>query len=82
MSGIYEKMQSAVDAEISMISANTATQAESKAASTGVTREVTKTTNTVEKVARIEGDGVTDELVRLLGLRLKTEDNRMGESFA
>ena len=38
-------------------------------------------TKTVEKVARIEGDGVTGELVRMLGLRLKEEDNRVGDTL-
>ena len=81
MAGLSKQMQATIDAETNKIGFNAATQAESKAASSGVTREVTKTTNTVEKVAQIEGDGVTGELVRMLGLRLKTEDNRVGDSF-
>lgn len=81
LSGIYKKMQAAVDMESNKISSNAAAQAESKAASSGVTREVTNTNTTVEKVARIEGDGVTGELVRMLGLKLKDEDNRVGDSF-
>lgn len=81
MGGLSKKMQAAVDAETNKISFSAATQAESSAATSGVTREVYKSTNTVEKVAQIEGDGVTGELVRMLGLRLKTEDNRVGDSF-
>lgn len=81
MAGMSKKMQSAVDAETNKIGFNAATQAESKAASSGVTREVYKSTNTVEKVAHIEGDGVTGELVRMLGLKLKDEDTRVGDNF-
>lgn len=81
MAGLSKQMQAAIDAETHKISFNAAAQAEGKAASSGVTREVYKNTNTVEKVARIEGDGVTDELVRMLGLRLKDEDNRVGDSL-
>ncbi|MEG2097327.1 MAG: hypothetical protein RRY65_04095, partial [Pseudoflavonifractor sp.] len=81
MAGMSKQMQAAIDTETNKISLNAATQAESKAASGGVTREVHTNTKTVEKIAQIEGDGVTDELVRMLGLRLKTEDNRVGDSM-
>ena len=79
--GLVAQMQAAIDAETNKISLNAATQTEGKAANSGVTREVHTNTKTVEKVAQIEGDGVTDELVRMLGLRLKTEDNRVGDSM-
>ncbi len=51
------------------------------AVSSGITREVHNNTRTVEKVAQIEGDGLTGELVRLLRLRLKQEDKRVGAAF-
>ena len=47
-------------------------------ASAGITREIRNTTRTVEKVAHIEGDGLTGELIRLLRLRLREEDRRVG----
>lgn len=81
MDGWGKRMQAAVNAETGKISVNAATQAESRAASNGVTREVHTSTNTVEKVARLEGDGVTGELVRMLGLKLKEEDTRVGDNL-
>lgn len=81
MGGWGKRMQAAVNAETGKISVNAATQAEGRAASNGVTREVHTSTNTVEKVARLEGDGVTGELVRMLGLKLKEEDTRVGDSL-
>lgn len=81
MGGWGKRMQAAVNAETGKISVNAATQAEGRAASNGVTREVHTSTNTVEKVARLEGDGVTGELVRMLGLKLKEEDTRVGDNL-
>ena len=81
MDGWGKRMQAAVNAETGKISVNAATQAEGRAASNGVTREVHTSTNTVEKVARLEGDGVTGELVRMLGLKLKEEDIRVGDNL-
>ena len=81
MDGWGRKMQSAVAAETGKISVAAAAQSEGRAAAGGVTREVHNSTKTVEKVARIEGDGVTGELVRMLGLRLKEEDNRVGDTL-
>lgn len=81
MDGWGKRMQAAVNAETGKISMNAATQAEGRAASNGVTREVHTSTNTVEKVARLEGDGVTGELVRMLGLKLKEEDTRVGDNL-
>lgn len=51
------------------------------AAASGITREVHNNTRTVEKVAHIEGDGLTGDLIRLLRLRLKEEDRRVGLSL-
>lgn len=81
MGGWGKRMQAAVNAETGKISVNAATQAEGRVASNGVTREVHTSTNTVEKVARLEGDGVTGELVRMLGLKLKEEDTRVGDNL-
>lgn len=81
MDGWGRKMQNAVAAETGKISVAAAAQSEGRAAAGGVTREVHNSTKTVEKVARIEGDGVTGELVRMLGLRLKEEDNRVGDTL-
>lgn len=78
MAGLSQKMQAAVNAETSKISITAATQAEGNLASSGVTREVFKSTKTVEKVAQLEGDGVTGELIRMLNLRLKGDDRRTG----
>lgn len=81
MDGWGKRIQATVNAETDKISVNAATQAEGRAASNGVTREVHTSTNTVEKVARLEGDGVTGELVRMLGLKLKEEDTRVGDNL-
>lgn len=81
MDGWGKRVQAAVNAETGKISVNAAAQAEGRAASNGVTREVHTSTNTVEKVARLEGDGVTGELVRMLGLKLKEEDTRVGDNL-
>ncbi|MEG0764403.1 MAG: phage tail tape measure protein [Pseudoflavonifractor sp.] len=81
MAGLSRRMQAAVDAETGGVSLNAAAQAEGRAANSGVTREVRTSTNTVEKVAHIEGDGITGELVRMLGLRLKAEDKRVGNNL-
>ena len=81
LDGWGRKMQNAVAAETGKISVAAAAQSEGRAAAGGVTREVHNSTKTVEKVARIEGDGVTGELVRMLGLRLKEEDNRVGDTL-
>ena len=81
MGGWGSKLQAAVNAETGKISANAATQAEGRAAGNGVIREVHTSTNTVEKVARLEGDGITGELIRMLGLKLKEEDTRVGDNL-
>lgn len=82
MAGMSKRLQAAINAETNKISFNAAAQAEGRATNSGVTREVHTNNKTVEKVARIEGDGITDELIRLLGLRLKDEDWRAGTSLA
>lgn len=81
MDGWGKRMQDAVNMETAKISVNTAAGVEERAAERGVTREVHTSQRTVEKVARIEGDGMTDELVRMLRLRLKEEDDRVGETL-
>ena len=80
MSDFGQRMRSIVDSEVNKISYNAANQTTS-AMTNNVTREIHRT-NTVEKIARIEGDGITDELIRMLGLRLKAEERRTGVSFA
>lgn len=83
MAKFHRLAQETVDRETGKISANAAAAADGKAAASGVTREVhTNNNNTVEKVATVEGDGVTGELIRLLGLRIKAEDRRTGPSLA
>lgn len=81
LSAAYQKMQATVDVETGKIGFGAAAQAESKAANSGITREITNTSRTVEKVAQIEGDGLTGDLVRLLGLRLKDDRDRVGDDF-
>lgn len=81
MDGWGARMKSAVDAETQRISTAAATHAEGKASNGGITKEIHNNTKTVEKVARLEGDGLTGELVRMLGLRLKEEDNRVGDNL-
>lgn len=78
MADFHRRATAVVDAETSKITANVSTQADGRAAAQGVTREVHNTTRTVEKIATVKGDGVTDELVRMLGLRIEAEDRRRG----
>lgn len=78
MAGFHRRATAVVDAETNKITANISVQAEGRAAAQGVTREVHNTTRTVEKIATVKGDGVTDELVRMLGLRIEAEDRRRG----
>ena len=78
MDGWGKRMQAAVNAETGKITANVSAQADGRAAAQGVTREIHNTTRTVEKIATVKGDGVTDELVRMLGLRIEAEDRRRG----
>lgn len=82
MADFGRQMQATVDREVGKISANAAAQADGKAAAEGITKEVHNNTKTVEKVARVEGEGVTGELVRMLGLKIKAEDRRTGPSLA
>lgn len=82
MSDFGRKMQMAVDAETATVSANIAAQTDENIAKNQIVREVHTNNRTVEKIARVEGDGITDELIRLLGLKLKAEDRRAGMSFA
>ncbi len=82
MADFGRQMQATVDRETGKITANVAAQADGKAAADGVTREIRTNNRTVEKVARVEGDGVTGELVRMLGLKIKAEDRRRGVSLA
>lgn len=82
MADFHQRAAAVVDAETGMIAANVSAQADGKAAGQEATREVHNTTHTVEKVARIEGDGVTGDLIRMLRLRLKEEDRRVGDNPA
>ena len=81
MANMGRRMQAAVEAQTVRLGAGVAARAEGEAANSGITREVHNNTKTVEKVARLEGDGLTGELVRLLRLRLKEEDKRVGDSL-
>lgn len=47
----------------------------------GTTREVITNNRTVEKVARIEGDGLNNALVSRLRIRLRDEDARVGAAL-
>lgn len=78
MSGVSGRMQSAVAAEMGAISARAALGTGGSMA-----REIVTNNNTIrEKVVRVEGDGgISDELVRMLNLRLKAEDKRTGKSL-
>lgn len=78
MADFHRRATAVVDAEAGKITANVSAQADGRAAAQGVTREVHNTTRTVEKIATVKGDGVTDELVRMLGLRIEAEDRRRG----
>lgn len=82
LANFHRRAAAVVNEETGLIAANVSAQADGKAAAEGITREVRNTTRTVEKVARLEGDGITGELVRMLGLRLKEEDNRVGPNPA
>ena len=76
------RLQATVGAQTDRLAAAVSVRAAGAAPAPAVTKEIHNTTRTVEKVARIEGDGITDELIRLLGLRLKDEDWRAGTSLA
>lgn len=82
MENFHRLAQATVDRETGRLSANVAAQADGKAAAEGITKEVHTTNRTVEKVARVEGEGVTGELVRMLGLKIKAEDRRRGPELA
>ena len=81
MDDFGRRMRSAVDAETGRVSANMAAQAEGRNAANQVVREVHTNTRTVERVAQIEGDGITGELIRMLGLRLKEDGRLIGTSL-
>ena len=69
--------RAAVEAEAQRVSALSA----SAAPAPQVVREVQSHTRTVERVARLEGSGVTGELIRILGLKLAEEKARTGETL-
>ena len=79
---LSRKMKSAVDLELAKVSVSAALQAENVAIQGSVVKEVYKDTKTIEKVAQIEGDGLTGDLIRMLGLRLKEDQSNRGFSFA
>ena len=78
MGGVSGRMRSAVESEMGTISARAALGTGGSMA-----REIVTNNNTIrEKVVRVEGDGgISDELVRMLNLRLKAEDKRTGKSL-
>ena len=77
MTNVSGRLQRAVSSEIGSISARASAGIGSESA-----REIITNNNTVrEKVVRVEGDGITDDLVRLLNLRLKAEDRRTGTAL-
>lgn len=78
-SDFYKQMRTALEGENLSVSSRMGNVSATPAVST---REITNNTRTVEKVARVEGDGVTGELVRMLGLKIKAEDRRKGPSLA
>jgi phage-related protein len=78
MARLSKQMTSAVEAEIGAVSLEAAVQAEGARAQSGLTREIRETNNTIEKVVAVEGDGITGELIRMLGLKLKQEEKRVG----
>ena len=82
MADFHQRAAAVVNAETGKIAASVSAHTDGKAAAEGVTREIRNTSHTVEKVARLEGDGITGELIRMLGLRLKEEDNRVGPNPA
>lgn len=80
MAGMSRRMQATVDMQAGKVGLHAAAQAERTTAAQSV-REYHTTERTTEKVARVEGDGLTDELVRMLGLKLKAYDKRVGPSL-
>lgn len=78
MGDFHRRAAEAVNAETGKITANVSAHTEGKAAAQGITKEVHNNTRTVEKIATVKGDGITDELVRMLGLRIEAEDRRRG----
>lgn len=80
MRNFHTRAQAIVDGETGRISASISARAQQSTFG-GITREITNNNRTVEKVAHIEGDGVTGELIRMLNLRLKEENRRVGVSL-
>lgn len=81
MTRFHRLAQDTIDRETGKISISAAADADGKTAAQGITREVHTNNKTVEKIATVEGDGVTGELVRMLGLKIKAEDRRRGEGL-
>lgn len=78
LAGFHERAQRVVESEIGRISVGLSAKGQAAALGGGTTREVITNNRTVERVTRVEGDGLTDDLIRMLRLRLKDEDNREG----
>ena len=77
MGTVSGRLQQAVSSEVGSISARASAGVGSDSG-----REIITNNNTIrEKVVRVEGDGVNDDLIRLLNLRLKAEDRRTGASL-
>ncbi len=75
--------QETIARETGKINAQVEAQVGARSVSQGVTKEVHNNTKTVEKIARVEAaDGLSSELVRLLNIKLKAEDRRLGQSLA
>ena len=78
MKAVAGRLQGAVNSQIGTISSRAALGTGGSMA-----REIVTNNNTIrEKIVRVEGDGgISDELVRMLNLRLKAEDKRTGKSL-
>ena len=74
----FRRFRQEVEAEVQRVGAGLAARAENAGRVPAVTREIERTTHTVDRVAWLEGDGLTGEFIRMLNLRLKEDDRRLG----
>ena len=73
-----QRFRREVEAEVMRLGAVISARAESAGRLPTVTREIFNNTHTVDRPVRIEGDGLTGEFIRMLNLRLKADDRRLG----
>lgn len=81
MADFHRRATTVVNAETGRISSNVSAQADGNVIGKSITKEVHTTNNTVEKIVGVEAEGDTGDIIRALGIRLKAEDRRVGDSL-